>query len=235
MRDLRVRATNAGAAITWAVSGSHFDSLVYHRGMDEVSAFVLSGGQSRRMGTDKAFVELEGQSLLIRALTLVTGITPNVQILGSEEKLGEFGEVVEDQFSNHGPLGGIHAALRTSSSELNLILAVDMPFVPEKFLRYLVGVARQHDAVVTVPKVSGRWQPLCAIYRPAFADLALNALQKGHNKIDALFQETTLQVLDDSQLARDGFSSDMFRNLNTPEDLRQAKSRLQESHPVVKN
>lgn len=203
--------------------------------MDEVSAFVLAGGQSSRMGTDKAFIELEGQSLLVRALNLVTGITPNVQILGSEAKFGEFGKVVEDQFSNHGPLGGIHAALRSSCSELNLILAVDMPFVPIKFLRYLVGIARQHDAVVTVPKVSGGWQPLCAIYRPPFADLAQNALQKEHNKIDALFEKTTLQVLDEAQLSREGFSSDMFRNLNTPEDLRQAKSRLQETLPVVKN
>lgn len=202
--------------------------------MDEVSAFVLAGGQSRRMGTDKAFIELEGQSLLVRALNLVTGITPNVQILGSEAKFGEFGKVVEDQFSNHGPLGGIHAALRASSSELNLILAVDMPLVPEKFLRYLVGVARQHDAVVTVPKVSAGWQPLCAIYRPPFADLAQDALQKGDNKIDALFRETTLQVLEESELEREGFSSNMFRNLNTPEDLREAKSRLQETLPLVK-
>ncbi len=225
---------NDGAAITWAVSFSPLNPLVYHRRMDEVSAFVLAGGQSRRMGTDKAFIELEGQSLLVRALNLVTGITPNVQILGSEAKFGEFGKVVEDQFSNHGPLGGIHAALRASSSELNLILAVDMPLVPEKFLRYLVGVARQHDAVVTVPKVSAGWQPLCAIYRPPFADLAQDALQKGDNKIDALFRETTLQVLEESELEREGFSSNMFRNLNTPEDLREAKSRLQETLPLVK-
>jgi len=203
--------------------------------MDEVSAFVLAGGQSRRMGMDKAFIELEGQSLLVRALNLVTGITPNVQILGSKAKFAEFGKVVEDQFPNHGPLGGIHAALRASSSDLNLILAVDMPFVPEKFLRYLVRVARQQDAVVTVPKGSRGWQPLCAMYRPPFADLAQNALQKGHNKIDALFPETTLQVLEESELERDGFSSDMFRSLNTPQDLREAKSRLQQTLPVVKN
>jgi molybdopterin-guanine dinucleotide biosynthesis protein A len=203
--------------------------------MDEVSAFVLAGGQSSRMGTDKAFVEVEGQSLLIRALNLVTGLTPNVQIVGSEAKFGEFGKVVEDEFPNHGPLGGIHAALRTSSSELNLILAVDMPLVPEKFLRYLVGEARQHDAVVTVPKVGGRWQPLCAIYRRPFAEVAQDALEKGQNKIDTLFRETRLHVLEESELERTGFSSDIFRNLNTPEDLREAKSRLQETLPVVKN
>ena len=68
-----------------------------------------------------------------------------------------------------------------------------------------------------------------------FADLAQNALQKEHNKIDALFEKTTLQVLEESPTGEEGFSSDMFRNLNTPEDLRQAKSRLQETLPVVKN
>jgi molybdopterin-guanine dinucleotide biosynthesis protein A len=202
--------------------------------MDEVSAFVLAGGQSSRMGADKAFLQLEGQSLLIRALNLVTGITPNVRILGSKAKFGEFGKVVEDEFPNHGPLGGIHAALCTSSSELNLILAVDMPFVPEKFLRNLVGGARQHDAVVTVPKVGGQWQPLCAIYRRPFADVARDALEKGHNRIDTLFGETTLHVLEESELAREGLSGDMFRNLNTPEDLREATFRLQETLPAVK-
>jgi molybdopterin-guanine dinucleotide biosynthesis protein A len=172
---------------------------------------------------------------LDRALNLVTRITPKVEILGGKARFGNFGKVVEDEFPNHGPLGGIHAALRRSASELNLILAVDMPFVPEVFLQYLVGEAQRHDAIVTVPKVGEGWQPLCAIYRPPFAALAQMALQKGHNKIDALFRETTLHVLEENELEREGFSTNIFRNLNTPEDLRAAKSRLQETLPVVKN
>jgi molybdopterin-guanine dinucleotide biosynthesis protein A len=186
------------------------------------------------MGTDKAFVELDGQSLLVRALNLAAGVAPKVRILGSGAKFGAYGEVVEDEFPDHGPLGGIHAALRNSSSELNLILAVDMPFVERRCLQRLVREAQEHNAVVTVPRVGGKWQPLCAIYRRRFADLAQDALQTGRNKIDALFSETTLHVLEESELEREGFPADMFRNLNTPEDLREATSRMREMFPASK-
>jgi molybdopterin-guanine dinucleotide biosynthesis protein A len=195
--------------------------------MEDVSAFVLAGGRSTRMGTEKALIALGGQTLLARALALVTGVTPHVRILGSKAKFGGFGEVVEDEFPDHGPLGGIHAALRASSSVLNLILAVDMPFIERRFLQYLVREARQHDEFVTVPRAGGHWQPLCAIYRRPFADLAQDALQKGRNKIDPLFQETTVHVLEEDDLQKQGFSGDLFRNLNTPEDVRQADLRMQ--------
>ncbi len=231
----RVReGTNADASTAWAVDFSFGEWLVYDRRMGDVSAFVLAGGQSSRMGADKAFVQLDGQSLLIRALNLATSVAPKVRILGSKSKLGSYGEVVEDEFPDHGPLGGIHAALRNSSSELNLVLAVDMPLVESRFLQHLVREAQEHNVVVTVPRVGGQWQPLCAIYQRRFADLAQDALRRGRNRIDALFRETTLHVLEECELEREGFSAEMFRNLNTPEDLREANSRMRETFPASK-
>ena len=208
--------------MAWPVGFSAVCTLVYDRGMAEVSAFVLVGGRSRRMGTDKAFVEFHGRMLIDRALGLVTAITPKVYILGSRAKFGAFGKVVEDEFAEHGPLGGIHAALRSSTSDLNLILAVDMPFVQERFLKYLVCEAEKRDAVATVPKAAGNWQPLCAVYRKAFADLAESALRSGRNKIDPLFKEALVRVITDDELEQAGFGAELFRNLNTPEDLRAA-------------
>ena len=106
--------------------------------MSEVSAFVLAGGQSTRMGTDKAFLDFEGKPLISRALALAKTMSSDVRILGSPEKFRAYGMVVEDEFPNHGPLGGIYAALRCSNADLNLILAVDMPFVESRFLQYLL-------------------------------------------------------------------------------------------------
>jgi molybdenum cofactor guanylyltransferase len=226
------KRTNSGAAIVWAVSFSDCGGPWYDRGMEVVSAFVLAGGQSTRMGTEKALIELGGQTLLARALALVTGVTPRVRILGSKARFGAFGEVVEDEFPDHGPLGGIHAALRASRSELNLILAMDMPFVERRLLQYLVREAQKHDAAVTVPRPGGNWQPLCAIYRRSFADLAQDALQRGRNKIDALFRETTVHVLEEEDLRKQKFSGDMFWNLNSPEDVRQAEVRLQSAFSI---
>ncbi|HXY48449.1 MAG TPA: molybdenum cofactor guanylyltransferase [Terriglobales bacterium] len=188
--------------------------------MTETSAFVLTGGQSLRMGTDKAFVKLGGRSLLERVLALAEAVSPSVYIVGSRQKFARLGSVVEDVFVGHGPLGGIHAALRSSRTEMNLILAVDMPFVEVQFLRHLLESAVAHPAaVVTAPRTRDGWQPLCAVYRRSFADLAEAALAHGKNKIDTLFAHIEVFTVGERELAKEGWSPAMLRNLNTPEEV----------------
>lgn len=187
---------------------------------DLVSAFILAGGKSARMGTDKAFIELEGRTLLDRTLELAKGITASVSVVGDRAKYSSFGPVVEDIFPHCGPLGGIHAALRSSQTQLNLILAVDTPFLSSEFLQYLTRKALDAGALVTIPRTPHGWQPLCAVYRRDFADLAEKSLQAGRYKIDSLFDPTRTQVISEAELQTAGFSLDMFRNLNTPQDLK---------------
>ena len=133
--------------------------------MEDLSAFVLAGGKSTRMGRDKAFLLLESETLLQRALRLAKGVTERVWIVGDVERFSSGGRVVQDIYRDCGPLGGIHAALSSTGTELNLFLAVDLPFLQAGFLRYLASEARQGGATVTVPESGGRLQPLCAIYR----------------------------------------------------------------------
>jgi len=174
------------------------------------------------MGTDKAFLPFEGRTLLARALDLLRTLTPEVGIVGPAAKFAPYGLVIEDVYPGRGPLAGIHAALSASTTELNLMLAVDLPFVTESLLRFIVEQAGAADAVVTVPRIAGGYQPLCAVYRRAFATLAQAALEAGRNKIDALFADTTTRILEEPELRRFAFSAAMFDNLNTPEDLRRA-------------
>lgn len=190
--------------------------------MPDLSGFVLAGGRSRRMGTDKAFLQLDGRTLLARVLDLLGALTPQVGIVGPAAKFTAYGLVIEDVYAGRGPLAGIHAALTSSTTELNLIMAVDLPLVTESLLRFLVEQARASDAVVTVPRIAGGYQPLCAVYRRAFAPLAQAALESGKNKIDALFAPVTTRILEESELNRFAFGAAMFENLNTPEDLRRA-------------
>jgi len=203
---------------------------VYHRpmgGAHEVTAFILAGGKSTRMGRDKAFVEWDGRTLLARALELARSVASDVRIVGSAEKFAAFAPVVEDVFPNRGPLGGIQAALRASAAELNLMLAVDMPFVTPVFLQYLLGQARgAGDAVVVVPRAGGGWQPLCAVYLREFADVAEEALRAGRNKIDPLFEIVRTTGITQAELKQAGFSEGLFRNLNTPEELEGGEPRL---------
>lgn len=195
-------------------------------GSRNVTAFILAGGKSTRMGRDKAFVDYDGRTLLARALDLARSLTPEVRIVGSLEKFAPFEPVVEDVFRNCGPLGGIHAALRISLTQLNLMLAVDTPFVPPEFLQYLLGQAHAApEAAVVVPRAGGGWQPLCAIYRREFAGAAENALRARRNRIDLLFDVVRTRVIEQQQLEDAGFSPAIFRNLNTPEEMEAEKRR----------
>jgi molybdopterin-guanine dinucleotide biosynthesis protein A len=131
--------------------------------------------------------------------------------------------VVEDIFRDCGPLGGIHAALQSSGTELNLMLAVDTPFVSWAFLQYLLSQARNAPAAtVIVPRSDGARQPLCAIYRREFAIAAEKALREGRNRIDRLFDEVRTRVIEQEEFEGAGFSPALFRNLNTPEELTRA-------------
>lgn len=193
--------------------------------MTDLTAFVLAGGKSTRMGSDKAFLPWADGSLLSHALKFVTEVTPNVHIVGASEKFSSFAPVIEDIYRDRGPLGGIHAALLTTTTDLNLMLAVDLPLIETRFLRFLSGLAEKADSVVTVPRADGVSQPLCAIYRQEFAQTAEEALRAGKNKIDPLFTKVKTRIIEQDEFTREGFSVRMFSNLNTPEDWKVERTR----------
>jgi molybdopterin-guanine dinucleotide biosynthesis protein A len=199
---------------------------MYHRPMGsvapDVAAFILAGGKSTRMGSDKAFVQLNGRTLLGQALELARSVTAEVYIVGDAARFAGFAPVVEDIFRGCGPLGGIHAALRASTAELNLMLAVDVPFLSRALLEFLITRARASGATVTIPDGGGGLQPLCAIYRREFGDAAERVLIAGRYKIGAVFEEVRMCVVDQEELQASGFMVEMFRNLNTREDLASA-------------
>jgi molybdopterin-guanine dinucleotide biosynthesis protein A len=206
-----------------------YDLAMGNSAFPDVTVFILAGGKSTRMGADKAFVTLDGRTLLARVLELARSVTPEVRIVGDPAKFAPFAPVVEDVFRGCGPLGGIHAALQASQTDLNLILAVDVPFVSPALLQYLLKRARNSAAAVTVARANGGWQPLCAVYRPQFAGAAEPSLRQGRYKIDKLFEATSTQTITEEELEAAGFSPKTFRNLNTPEDLAEA-SEITNSH-----
>jgi len=194
--------------------------------MHDVTAFVLAGGKSTRMGADKAFLQWGDETLLDRALGLAGTVASVVRIVGDAKKFGGLAPVVvEDVYRDRGPLGGIHAALSNTASELNLMLAVDLPLMKPEFLAYLISQSSESGSIVTVPKVGGGFQPLCAVYRREFASAAEESLRAGENKIDPLFARVSTRVIEEKELVRAGFSAEIFRNVNTPEDLKQARAK----------
>jgi molybdopterin-guanine dinucleotide biosynthesis protein A len=175
------------------------------------------------MGADKALLKLTGKPLIVHAVDVAREAVPDVKIVGDPLKFAAFGSVIDDVYRDRGPLGGIHAALASSQAEWNLMLAVDTPFVPAQFLKYLLEQAKSSGATVTIPFIAGYFQPLCGVYRKTFLSVAERALSHGKNKIDQLFSEVTLCVISGEEMTANGFDASIFRNLNTPEEWQAAK------------
>jgi molybdopterin-guanine dinucleotide biosynthesis protein A len=209
---------------------SDYDVSGFESAMSDLTAFVLAGGKSTRMGRDKAFLPWADGTLLSQALKLLAAVTPNVHIVGDPKKFASFGAVIADVYRDRGPLAGIHAALSSTTTDLNLMLAVDLPLIEPRFLQFMIGVAEDTDAIVTVPRADGVSQPLCAVYRREFAQAAERSLQAGKNKIDPLFTTVKTRIVEQDELTRAGFSVAMFRNLNTPEEWQEEQRK---SSPVT--
>ena len=184
------------------------------------------------MGTDKAFLQFRGRSLLANALELARAVAGEVRIVGDSTKFADFGAVVEDVYPGCGPLGGIHAALKSSDTDLNVVIGVDLPMLEVRFLQHLIHAAEQSGATVTVAQVGKHYEPLCAAYRKEFAGPAEDALALGRNKIDALFSAVPIRVVDDHELLENGFAQRMFRNVNTPEDWKLMQEEFSRREPV---
>lgn len=176
--------------------------------------------------SDKAFLSLEGRFLIEHAIHQAR-VADDVYIVGPKDKFSAYGRVVADIFPDAGPLGGIHAALKRTRAELNLIVPVDMPFLKREFLLYMLDLALKNTATVTVPRVDGKLQPLCAVYRRQFLEPAEAALKAGRHKIDALFSsvETAFIDIQGGEMKKRGFDASMFDNINSPDDYQRAAGR----------
>lgn len=212
----------------------------------DISGFVLAGGKSTRMGRDKAAISLNGRTLLEHALRTLREVCGDVLILGSRELYGDYGvEVVEDIYPGCGPLGGIHAGLSQTRARFNLITAVDTPFLSVEFLAFIVDHAVASGAVVTTPEIGGYRQPLCSVYSRDFLPIAEQALtvkpsqtegsaptsKSADYKIVPLFPADCTCVITEAEMRKFAFTTEMFDNLNTPEDVERARRRsVEPSH-----
>lgn len=183
------------------------------------SAVILAGGKSSRMGRDKAWLEVGGQTLLARQIGLAReiGVT-EVSISGrADADYSSFGcRVLEDKFSDAGPLAGIERALDAVKATLLLVLAVDLPQMnAESLLRLAAGCSETCGAI---PRLANRIESLAAFYpKPAHA-LAATRLARGAFAVKD-FADHCVQ----SGLARfvefDAREAPQFANWNSPADF----------------
>lgn len=195
---------------------------------NSIAVYVLAGGQSSRMGQDKALLELDsGNSMLEHALALAASVAPKVALAAPRVRYGKLrwaGEIIEDEVLGCGPMAGIAAALKHTTSELNLFIAVDMPLLTKGLLDFLLKRAAAMSAPALIPFANGLRQPLCAVYRRSFLAFAEQALAEGQNKIGIALDRAGAVFLPEADLIAAGFDPEQFRNVNTPEEYERLRA-----------
>ncbi len=192
--------------------------------MDSIEGFILIGGQSRRMGTDKARLMLDGKSFVERIAADLSCITSSVTIVGGHTiapKLKIDLPAVPDVYAQWGALGGVHAALAACSAVWALIVACDFPFVTgELFARLAIREGTEAVAPIQSDRIP---QPLCALYRvkPCLGR-ADQLIKSGERKPLALLQSVQTRWLSFAELSDLEGADHFFDNINTPEDYARA-------------
>jgi len=190
-----------------------------------VSCVVLIGGESRRMGADKAFVKLAGETLLQRVLNCVQPLFDDMMISGREPKFEISGtRFITDQLPGRGPAIGLCAALASARNPYVFATACDMPFITPAFIEWLLSCRHGYDVVV--PLLGGKLQPLCAVYSKNCIRTLTSRVQKGERSLAGFIDcEPGLRVhrLDGHALGQISANPHCLMDIDSPEALARAK------------
>jgi molybdenum cofactor guanylyltransferase len=193
----------------------------------QIAGFILAGGESSRMGRDKALLELDGATLVARTARLVEYVARTPAIVGAPERLGGLGfTLIADEWPGTGPLGGIATALHGSHSKWNLIVACDLPYLTRSWLEHIVARALASAAEAVLPMNERGAEPLCAMYQKQCEPAIRAALQHGTRKVTDGLAGLRLEFVEPAEwkaFDSDGF---LFKNMNSPADYEEAKTRF---------
>src|SRR5580700_1645939 len=194
---------------------------------ENVAGFVLAGGKSSRMGRDKALLEIDGVTLIVRAVNLVQSVLDEPTVIASKAGYESLGlRIVANDFPGYGPLAGIATALHISEKPWNLVIACDLPYLTKPWLEYLIERALKSEADAVVPMNVRGPEPLCAMYHRNAQVRIRTAVQGGMRKVTDSFANLSVEHVEPDEWK--AFASDgvLFKNVNSPADYREATARL---------
>jgi molybdopterin-guanine dinucleotide biosynthesis protein A len=193
----------------------------------DISCIVLAGGQGLRLGRDKIQETVGADSLLQRVLFQLIPFNCDIIIVTADKNsLPQFNgyqryRIVTDIYPGKGALGGIYTGLAESSSDYNLVVACDMPFLNQALLRYMMGLAAGFDLVV--PRLGELVEPLHAVYARDCMVHVEGLLKRGVLEVRALFELVRVRYVEASEIDRFDPQHLSFFNINTEADLDRAR------------
>ncbi len=182
----------------------------------QITGIILAGGKSKRMGTDKTYIKLNGKTLLERSVELIQPFCKTILISSNNpsHKKNEW-KIIPDEILDCGPIGGIYSCLKHPKTDWNFIISVDSVFVEPEFIKFLISEIEDFDAVVPI-HTKGK-EPLIALYHKNCLVEIEKMIQSKKFKMHNLLNVIETNFVD-TQIWVEKYPK-LFHNLNRPEDL----------------
>ena len=197
-------------------------------GQDGVTAVVLAGGMSRRLGRNKALEPFLGQPLIRRVIERMRRVASDtIVVANTVDRIAELDlpkevSAVVDEYPGKGSLGGIYTGLNAAPNRWAVFCACDMPFVSPDLYRMLLD--RRADCDAVVPMIDGRPEPIHAAYSRDCLDAIRTRIDADDLKIASFFEDVRVDLVPESEVRTVDSHLRSFFNINTQQDLESAQS-----------
>jgi len=193
------------------------------RSLIPVTAIILCGGRSSRMGQDKASLRFGDETMLERIVRIVRAVADHVIVVARRDQpVPSDVTLAYDAVEDLGPLAGIAAGLAISKSDLNVVVACDMPLIRPQVLERLASLIDDYDACVGV--ADGHPSPLCGIYRSRIAPDAQALLDSGERRMMRLLEVVRTKRVDAAVFRDIDPNLETFISVDTPKKYADARS-----------
>jgi len=190
-----------------------------------LSAIILAGGRSSRMGTPKALLPFDEEPLILHIVRVLRPLFDEVVVVAAPgQSLPDLSaRIVHDEVAYQGPVGGICYGLRAAEGEFGFVTSCDSAFLNSRLISYLVSL--RHDYDVVVPHWEDRYQPLLAVYRRAVVPILEAQLANGELRPVHLFDKVRTRRVEGDEIRRFDPAGESFFNMNRPADYVEALRR----------
>lgn len=199
----------------------------------EANAIILAGGESTRLGEDKALVPLAGIPLMTRTARRLHRVSQQIILAGRSHLPVDIGlstnlTFAPDTITDGGPLVGLYSGLLASDADVNVVVGCDMPFVRPRLLAQLLTVAVESDGPVIVPQWNGEPQVLPSVCKQSAIAAIRQALDEGERSLRGFIDHVKVGVAPEAEVRELDPEGRSFFNINTRDDLQAAARMLAE-------
>ncbi len=192
-----------------------------------ISGIILSGGKSKRMGQNKAFIKINGIPIIQRIYNLFKKLFEEIIIVTNEKELflNFDAKIYSDIIPQKGALGGLYTGLFFSSFKYSFCVACDMPFLSESLITFLLNKI-EDDLDVIVPQTEDGFHPLHAIYSKRCVEPIKKIIDENKYKIIDLYPLVNVKIVNEKEFLFLDPKKESLLNINTPEELELIKKRM---------